>query len=331
MVKSHQTQERPSGGAAAEECGASSAASSSSSGGGQAPLMVPKVEKPKIVGVMQCLVTPKLTFSVPRDAAWSHAGEVPQAVLREGFLRRFPLTLGGLEHLSFEAVGRKAIDAGGGGSADAGPAVYRLTSSDEAEERILVGILRALEQAYESKHRLAMEQARTDMLSSSMTFQVMADEIRARQEEARLKFDKDTAKLKDNLTTTSKRLFLLEQEKDSLTKAFHSSAETATLLQNTVTKLHTENVCLRDRMAQLESQLDHVLRLTSAQDDRIRASEAEVSRLRVRGPASRAAAPPAVEKPRASSSSQTELVVIAVSERRAAGHAETKGDDPPAS
>ena len=160
----------------------------------------------------------------------------------------------------------------------------------------------------------------------------MADEIRARQEEARLKFDKDTAKLKDNLTTTSKRLFLLEQEKDSLTKAFHSSAETATLLQNTVTKLHTENVCLRDRMAQLESQLDHVLRLTSAQDDRIRASEAEVSRLRVRGPASsRAAAPPAVEKPRASSSSQTELVVIAVSERRAAGHAETKGDDPPAS
>ena len=60
---------------------------------------MPKVEKPKIVGVMQCLVTPKLTFSVPRDAAWSHAGEVPQAVLREGFLRRFPLTLGGLEHL----------------------------------------------------------------------------------------------------------------------------------------------------------------------------------------------------------------------------------------
>ncbi|KAH8060209.1 hypothetical protein JL722_5173 [Aureococcus anophagefferens] len=153
-------------------------------------------------GVLHCLVTPKLLFSVPRDASWRVAGDVPQGVLREGFSRRFPLTIAGLDHLSFEAASRGAA----AGGADP-PAVYRLTSSDEAEERILLGILRALERAYESKHRLALDQARTDMLSSSMTFQVMADEIRARQEESKAKFDKETAKLKDNLTTT--RLVIL--------------------------------------------------------------------------------------------------------------------------
>ena len=205
---------------------------------------------------MHCLVTPKLLFSVPRDASWRVAGDVPQHILREGFSRRFPLTIAGLDHLSFEAVGKRELGAAAGGADP--PAVYRLTSSDEAEERILLGILRALERAYESKHRLALDQARTDMLSSSMTFQVMADEIRARQEESKAKFDKETAKLKDNLTTTSKRLFLLEHEKDSLTKAFHSSTETTQLLQNTVEKLHRENLEMRDRMAKLESRLAEV-------------------------------------------------------------------------
>ena len=188
-----------------------------------APLRVPKVEGAPAPGVMHCLVTPKLLFSVPRDASWRVAGDVPQGVLREGFSRRFPLTIAGLDHLSFEAVGKRELGAAAGGGDP--PAVFRLTSSDEAEERILLGILRALERAYESKHRLALDQARTDMLSSSMTFQVMADEIRARQDEARAKFERDTRGLKDSLTSTSKRLFLLEQEKDALTRAVQGHTE----------------------------------------------------------------------------------------------------------
>ena len=265
-----------------------------------APLRVPKVEGAPAPGVVHCLVTPKLLFSVPRDASWRVAGDVPQHILREGFSRRFPLTIAGLDHLSFEAVGKRELGAAGKDGGDP-PAVYRLTSSDEAEERILLGILRALERAYESKHRLALDQARTDMLSSSMTFQVMADEIRARQEESKAKFDKETAKLKDNLTTTSKRLFLLEHEKDSLTKAFHSSTETTQLLQNTVEKLHRENLEMRDRMAKLESRLAEVC------DGRGFADVAPAARLPVAS---------------ATSHTQTELVILAPS--AAAGVSETK-------
>ena len=42
-------------------------------------------------GMITCLVTPKLTFSVPRDARWRTAADVPQQALQRGFAHRFPL------------------------------------------------------------------------------------------------------------------------------------------------------------------------------------------------------------------------------------------------
>jgi len=252
-------------------------------------------------GLLTCLVTPKLTFSVPRSPNWQTAAEVPQAVLREGFSRRFPLTLSGLQSLRFEAVGRGTLPEKKSGEPQA---VYRLTSADEAEERVLLSLLRALEQAYESKHRLALDQARTDMLSSSMTFQVMADEIRARQDEARAKFDKDTRGLKDSLTSTSKRLFLLEQEKDVLTRTVQGHTEANGNLRCAVERLREENSVLKSTTQRLEGQLAEVLARMDEQYLRLRASEEAVSELR-RAP--RAAAAPPVDT--APGSSQTELVV----------------------
>jgi len=253
-------------------------------------------------GLLECLVTPKLPFSVPRDAAWATAADVPQAALLAGFRSRFPAALGGLAGLRFEPVSRRPLPSGDG----AGPAIFRLTSADDAEDRVLLGVLRELERALESKHRASLERARTDMLSSSMTFQVMADEIHARQAEARAVFDAESRGLKETLASTSKRLFLLEQEKGALARDVAASHKSCATLQRCVDRLHDENAGLRGRMAALEARLEAVLEAAD-RGDAVYA-------------APRAREPP--RRPAAAAETQTELVVVAC------GVAEAKGAAP---
>ena len=250
---------------------------------------------------LQCLVTPKLPFSVPRDASWTRAADVPREVLLAGFRRRFPASLGGLDGLRFEAVSRRAL-----GELPAGaPAIFRLASDDEAEDRVLVRVLAELERGYESAHRVALERARTDMLSSSMTFQVMADEIHARQGEDRTKFEKAAASLRSTLASTSKRLFLLEQEKGTLAASAHAANASNAALKRCVERLGEENVGLRSRTAALEARLDAFFFADDARS------------VAARGPPPPAASP--VPRPTADGGTQTELVVVAV------GVAEAKG------
>ena len=60
-------------------------------------------------GMITCLVTPKLTFSVPRDARWRTAADVPQQALQRGFAHRFPLPPVNLDKLRFESVGSTKV------------------------------------------------------------------------------------------------------------------------------------------------------------------------------------------------------------------------------
>ena len=143
----------------------------------QTTMSRPEKEQAPVPGMITCLVTPKLTFSVPRDARWRTAADVPQQALQRGFAHRFPLPPVNLDKLRFESVGSTKVLAD--------TAVYRLTSSEEGDERILASLLKGLEAAVDTKHRAPLEKARTDLLASSATFQVMAGEVKERQDEGR--------------------------------------------------------------------------------------------------------------------------------------------------
>ena len=94
----------------------------------------PEKQQAPVPGMITCLVTPKLTFSVPRDARWRTAADVPQQALQRGFAHRFPLPPVNLDKLRFESVGSTKVLAD--------TAVYRLTSSEEGDERILASLLK---------------------------------------------------------------------------------------------------------------------------------------------------------------------------------------------
>ena len=65
--------------------------------------------------------------------------------------------------------------------------------------------------------------------------------------------------MKEQMSTNQKRLFLLEREKEGLMKTCAASDELTTKLRASVSGLSVENAALKERQADLESQL-HALR-----------------------------------------------------------------------
>ena len=250
----------------------------------------PQKEQPH-PSMITCLVTPKLTFSVPRDARWRTAADVPQQALQRGFAHRFPLPPVNLDKLRFESVGSTKVlnDT----------AVYRLTSSEEQDERILASLLKGLEAAVDTKHRASLEKARTDLLASSATFQVMAGEVKERQDEARSALDREVLKLNASLATTSKRLFLLERENASLKTQTSATRSLQGETNTRLSALEAENSTLKARNASLEDALAALLERCDAHAARLDACEA------------RAVAPPPPPTDVATGETQTELVVDA--------------------
>ena len=225
-------------------------------------------------GMITCLVTPKLTFSVPRDARWKTASDVPQQALQRGFAHRFPLPPVNLDKLRFESVGSTKVlnDT----------AVYRLTSCEEADERILASLLKGLEAAVDTKHRASLEKARTDLLASSATFQVMAGEVKERQDEARGALDREVLKLNASLATTSKRLFLLERENASLKTQTSATRSLQGETDSRLDALEAENSNLKARNASLEEALAALLERCDAHAARLDACEARAVAPRAR-------------------------------------------------
>ena len=264
----------------------------------------PEKEQAPVPGMITCLVTPKLTFSVPRDARWRTAADVPQQALQRGFAHRFPLPPVNLDKLRFESVGSTKVLAD--------TAVYRLTSSEEGDERILASLLKGLEAAVDTKHRASLEKARTDLLASSATFQVMAGEVKERQDEGRRALDREVLKLNASLATTSKRLFLLERENASLKTQTSATRALQGATDSRLDALEAENSNLKARNASLEEALAALLERCDAHAARLDACEA------------RAVAPPPPPPTNVAADTQTELFitdesarVLAVSKRPA--------------
>ena len=143
--------------------------------------------------------------------------------------------------------------------------------------------------AVDGKHRMSLERARTDLLSSSATFQVLAGEVQERQKDSRQVLDREVLKLNATLATTSKRLFLLERENASLKTQTTTTRATHVNIEGRLGALESENNDLRTRNLSLEGALATLLETVDAHAARLAAaerglgeSELEASELRAR-------------------------------------------------
>ena len=215
------------------------------------PQPPPTPAAPRFINV---LVTPKINFSLERKNHWRVAADISQAELREAFLTRFPVR--------FEANDLHFQPAKPNTQLGAEPSdrlVFRISAKGVEEERVLLGILKELDGAYAAKTEAALEAARADVISASLGFQTIADEVRAAQEAAARKWEREVRTLKDLQKTNQKRLFLLEQERNTLRDATSKSAERADAatreLRADVARLAQENADLRSQTAALTEQM----------------------------------------------------------------------------
>eukprot|EP00419_Tripos_fusus_P032553 CAMPEP_0172762552 /NCGR_PEP_ID=MMETSP1074-20121228/173712_1 /TAXON_ID=2916 /ORGANISM="Ceratium fusus, Strain PA161109" /LENGTH=396 /DNA_ID=CAMNT_0013596971 /DNA_START=21 /DNA_END=1208 /DNA_ORIENTATION=- len=196
------------------------------------------------------IVTPKISFSLPRRADWNVVDDISQEELRAAFLTRFPIQFD-TDKLSFTcATPTRKLDEG------VGCLVYRIGVEGAKEERVLLSILSEIDKAYSAKYERQLEEARSDLLSSSMNFQVVADEVRHAQQATAKRFEKDVGSLKGQLQTNQKRLFLLEQEKDHLQRSVACQESTVEQLRRDLTHASTENSEMKTKMGELQAQLD---------------------------------------------------------------------------
>ena len=92
--------------------------------------------------------------------------DIPQSELQEAFLARFPVRFEAAD-LSFKCATPSLHLAG------QERVVYRIgsVSGSVDEERVLLRILSSLDKAYSAKYERQLEEARAELLSSSMSFQ----------------------------------------------------------------------------------------------------------------------------------------------------------------
>lgn len=210
----------------------------------------PPVDEP-YRGFLTVMVTPKITFSLPRRRHWQTPVDISQDDLREAFLSRFPVRFDPSK-LNFRCA-TPSLELEGTSDPRL---VYRIGSEGSDEERVLLGILRELDKAYSARYEVMLEEARADLLSSSMSFQVVADEIRSGQQAAEKKWGGEVRQLKEQMSTNQKRLFLLEQEKEQLLKTASSAEFETTQLRRSVASLAGENTALKENQRRLEAQIE---------------------------------------------------------------------------
>mmetsp|Transcript_4236 Transcript_4236/g.11947 ORF Transcript_4236/g.11947 Transcript_4236/m.11947 type:complete len:359 (+) Transcript_4236:55-1131(+) len=217
-----------------------------------------------------CLVTPKICFSLPRRQEYATVSDISQEDLRKAFLSRFPMEFD-VDRVVFTPALAKQPTGEGiparvvfkmavRGDADGGNGGQQLD-----DERVLLDILQTLDRAYAERHKRQIESARAEMLASTMSFEVMADEIRKAQEDAA----RETHRLKDQASSSQKRLYLLELEKEQLQAARLSSESSNEALRKRVDVLSAENAHLRDRIDGLTERLDALAGVVSGVADKI--------------------------------------------------------------
>jgi hypothetical protein len=182
--------------------------------------------------------------------------------LRSAFLSRFPVRINVAKFTftcSTPAVDMRAKEM----------LVFKLSAGSDDDERVMLALLSELDKAYTAKFEGQLEHARADMLSSSMTFQVVADEIREGQVAYQKRWEKETRGMREHLSINQKRLFLLEQEKNQLQQTASTSESLTGVLRDRVSGLATENAALKERLALVEAQLQAQAEAMSAVFERL--------------------------------------------------------------
>jgi len=202
-------------------------------------------------GFLSILVTPKLSFALPRQTQWRSVDDISQEELRSAFLSRFPVQFDA-DRLIFQCA-KPGLSL----NESHGRLVYRICAEGVEDERVLLTILSELDRAYSASYAAALENARADCMSASMGFQVVADEVRRAQEQTALKWEAEVKGLREVQSKNQKRLFLLEQERDQLRD--HLAKATSGFV--------SQNAALRQEMDSLRQELKemHELKLALQQ------------------------------------------------------------------
>lgn len=175
------------------------------------------------------IVTPKLTFQLFRRPEWKTVQDISQDELRRGFLSRFPPAL----WMSSEKFSFKPALPAAQITEDTTSLVFKIVSDEVSDERVLLGILRELEKSYEAIIRRAVNETRSEAIREQVVLQEQAEDARKELDKQVKELKKDNRSLRDQLQSIQKRLFLVEQEKDSLRREQQQLLERTTRLERT--------------------------------------------------------------------------------------------------
>lgn len=222
-----------------------------------------------------CLVTPKISFSLP-NKGWAHAQDISQSDLRKAFLARFPMEFD-VERVVFSPLlSKQPTDQPGLPSRLVFKIGVRNSAGSESlvdDEHVLLSILQSLDKAYAERHQAQLATAKRELLSSCMSFEVMADEIRRAQASAA----SELSRLKDQASSSQKRLFMLELEKEQLQAARAISEGANEALRQRVDLLAAQNRELREQVGGLTDRLESLTQLvvSASENAAAAASKAE--------------------------------------------------------
>lgn len=165
------------------------------------------------------VVTPKLSFQLPKRPEWHTVQDISQDELRRGFLSRFPPALWmSSEKFSFKPASPPTSQI----TKETRTLIYKIVSDDMPDDRVMLGILRELEKSYEAIIRRAVTETRSEAMHEQFMLQEQVEEARREQAQHVKDLKKDNKSLRDQLQSIQKRLFLVEQEKDQLQKEQHT-------------------------------------------------------------------------------------------------------------
>lgn len=198
--------------------------------------------------MLQCLVTPKLTFNLSRKSDWKTVDDISQDELRSAFMSRFPVPLR-LEDFTF----RPAVPESTEISPETEQLVYKITAKDVADDRVMLRLLQELEKAYGEKQMKTLDEAKADMMASQMTFQVVVDELRQIQKADSEAVQKELGKIRGQFQQSQKRLFLLEQEKQQMGTKLKSLEADNRKLRQLVSHIAEESEALQTRSQAIET------------------------------------------------------------------------------
>jgi hypothetical protein len=130
--------------------------------------------------------------------------------------------------------------------------VYKITAKDEADDRVMLRVLQEMDKSYNAKQTKSLEEVKADMLASSMAFEAVVQEARAKMHEDQERMARELNSMKSQMQVSQKRLFLLEQEKSQMQTNLTGLGADNRQLRKSLDSVRVENVALQNRVDALE-------------------------------------------------------------------------------